>query len=93
VRKLPLGRLEINTAPEKELKMIRGVGPVMAAQIIAARPFRSFDDLKNVNGIGEKRGDHPALFSVTLAVDFGAHRAPLQQATDKKARAREDSNH
>jgi competence ComEA-like helix-hairpin-helix protein len=49
------GRIDINTATEKELRMIPGVGPVMAARIIAARPFRSADDLKKVNGIGDKK--------------------------------------
>jgi len=37
------------------LRMIPGIGPVMAARIVAARPFRSADDLKKVNGIGEKK--------------------------------------
>jgi competence protein ComEA len=53
--KVELGRIDINTATEKELKMIPGVGPVMASRIIAARPFRSADDLKKVNGIGDKK--------------------------------------
>jgi competence ComEA-like helix-hairpin-helix protein len=53
--KIGLGQIDINTATEKELKMIPGVGPVMAARIIAARPFRSADDLKKVNGIGDKK--------------------------------------
>jgi DNA uptake protein ComE-like DNA-binding protein len=53
--KIELGRIDINTATEKELRMIPSVGPVMAARIIAARPFRSADDLKKVNGIGDKK--------------------------------------
>ena len=53
--KIEPGRIDINTATEKELRMIPGVGPVMAARIIAARPFRSADDLKKVNGIGDKK--------------------------------------
>jgi competence ComEA-like helix-hairpin-helix protein len=53
--KIELGRIDIDTATEKELKMIPGVGPVMASRIIAARPFRSADDLKKVNGIGDKK--------------------------------------
>jgi DNA uptake protein ComE-like DNA-binding protein len=53
--KIELGQIDINTATEKELRMIPGVGPVMAARIIAARPFRSADDLKKVNGIGDKK--------------------------------------
>jgi DNA uptake protein ComE-like DNA-binding protein len=55
--KIALGKIDINTATEKELKMIPSIGPVMAARIIAARPFRSADDLKKVNGIGDKKYD------------------------------------
>ena len=47
--------------------MIPGIGPVMAARIIAARPFRSADDLKKVSGIGEKKyTQNPSVFSVAL---------------------------
>jgi competence ComEA-like helix-hairpin-helix protein len=53
--KAELGKIDINTATEKELKTIPGVGPVMASRIISARPFRSADDLKRVNGIGDKK--------------------------------------
>jgi DNA uptake protein ComE-like DNA-binding protein len=49
-----LGRIDVNTATEKELRMVPGIGPVIAHRIIAARPFRSPDDLKKVNGIGDK---------------------------------------
>lgn len=51
------GKLDINTATEKELRLIPGIGPVMAGRIIAARPFRRADDLKKVNGIGDKKYD------------------------------------
>jgi endonuclease YncB( thermonuclease family) len=53
--KTPLGKIDINTATEKELTTVPGIGHVMAARIIAARPFRSADDLKKVSGIGEKK--------------------------------------
>src|SRR5262249_19584070 len=53
--KTPLGRIDINTATEKELTTVLGIGHVMAARIIAARPFRSADDLKRVSGIGDKK--------------------------------------
>jgi DNA uptake protein ComE-like DNA-binding protein len=52
---IPLGYIDINTATEKELTTVPGIGHVMAARIIAARPFRSADDLKRVSGIGEKK--------------------------------------
>ena len=54
-KKIPLGNIDINTATEKELTTVPGIGHVMAARIIAARPFRSADDLKRVSGIGEKK--------------------------------------
>jgi predicted flap endonuclease-1-like 5' DNA nuclease len=50
-----LGKIDINTATEKELTTVPGIGYVMAARIIAARPFRSADDLKKVSGIGDKK--------------------------------------
>ncbi len=53
--KTPLGRIDINAATEKELTTVPGIGHVIAARIIAARPFRSADDLKRVSGIGDKK--------------------------------------
>ena len=48
-------KLDINTAAKEELERIPGIGPVTADEIIAARPFKTADDLRKVKGIGEKR--------------------------------------
>jgi DNA uptake protein ComE-like DNA-binding protein len=53
--KTQLGKIDINTATEKELTTVPGIGHVIAAHIIAARPFRSADDLRKVSGIGDKK--------------------------------------
>ena len=53
--KIPLGDIDINTATEKELTTVPGIGHVLAARIIAVRPFRSANDLRRVSGIGEKK--------------------------------------
>ena len=53
--KTHLGNIDVNTATEKELTTVPGIGHVLAARIIAARPFRSADDLKKVSGIGDKK--------------------------------------
>jgi endonuclease YncB( thermonuclease family) len=45
-------KLDVNTASSAELENIPGIGPVLAQRIIAARPFKSADDLQNVKGIG-----------------------------------------
>lgn len=51
------GLVHINTADEKELEALPGIGPVMAKRIVAYRkengPFSSVEELKKVRGIGE----------------------------------------
>lgn len=52
------GKININTAGYEELQRITGVGPVIAGRIIEYRqvngPFRSLEEIKKVNGIGDK---------------------------------------
>jgi competence protein ComEA len=51
------GPVDVNEASAEELQKVKGIGPVLAASIIAARkkqPFRSVDDLLRVPGIKEK---------------------------------------
>jgi len=51
----PQSLLDLNTATEKELQSIKGTGPVLAARIIAGRPYKNVDDLLKVKGIGQKK--------------------------------------
>ncbi len=53
--KSPQGSLDVNTATERELQFVRGIGPVLAARIIAGRPYETVDDLLKVKGIGPKK--------------------------------------
>ena len=46
--------IDINTASEKELQKIVGIGPALAQGITEARPFYSLEDLTKVNRIGPK---------------------------------------
>jgi len=46
--------LNINTASQRELERIPGIGPVTASRIIQQRPFADIEQLKSVPGIGEK---------------------------------------
>ena len=52
--KKPDKPVDINSATEKELIALPGVGAKTAKEIVAARPFKTIDDLKNVKGIGDK---------------------------------------
>lgn len=50
--------VNVNTASQAELEVLNGIGPAKAKAILDYRqkngPFKSVDDLKKVNGIGDK---------------------------------------
>ncbi|QCX76549.1 ComE operon protein 1 [Streptomyces sp. YIM 121038] len=55
----PTGPVALNTATAEQLDTLPGVGPVLAQHIIDYRTehggFRSVDELREVNGIGDRR--------------------------------------
>ncbi|MCU1276990.1 MAG: competence protein/ComEA-related protein [bacterium] len=63
--------VDVNGASVEELASLDGIGPKLGARIVAARPFRSVDDLAHVRGIGRRRLARlrPRLFLDEQAVD------------------------
>ncbi len=54
----PAGPVDLNTATVEQLDALPGVGEVTANRIVAyrtAHPFRSVEELRQVDGIGERR--------------------------------------
>jgi DNA uptake protein ComE-like DNA-binding protein len=53
--RLPRHVVDLGSAPVGEIEALPGVGPVLAARIVAARdraPFASLEDLARVPGVG-----------------------------------------
>jgi DNA uptake protein ComE-like DNA-binding protein len=48
-------KLNVNSATSEQLQGIPGIGNVLAGRIIAARPYKSADELRKVKGVGEVR--------------------------------------
>jgi DNA uptake protein ComE-like DNA-binding protein len=46
--------VDVNHADADELGSLPGIGPVIAARVIAARPYRSVEELERVRGIGPR---------------------------------------
>lgn len=54
--RVPACRVDLASAPAEEIAMLPGVGPSLAARIVAARaarPLRAFEDLAHVDGLGD----------------------------------------
>src|SRR5262245_43256309 len=48
-------RVDINNASQEAIETLPGIGPKIAQDIIAGRPYRTFADLDKVKGIGPKK--------------------------------------
>lgn len=56
VETIALGRkVRLNGASVPELEALPGIGPALAARIVAGRPYLAVDDLDRVRGIGPAR--------------------------------------
>jgi competence protein ComEA len=47
--------IDLNSADEKTLESLPGIGKSTAKAIIAGRPYKSIDDLKRVKGMSDKK--------------------------------------
>jgi competence ComEA-like helix-hairpin-helix protein len=64
-------RVDINNAPRETIETLPGVGPKLAQEIIAGRPYKSIADLDKVKGIGPKKLEQlrPRVFITPMRAD------------------------
>ena len=76
--KMPLraignGEIDINSADEKELQLLSGIGPTLARRIVESRPYGSVDELANVQGISKRLLDQIRPFLRADPADASAN--------------------
>jgi competence protein ComEA len=74
-------KVDLNTATQKELEDVKGVGPATAKKIIANRPYKNVDELKKA-GLSDKQ-----IKSIGPSVTVGAAPAPAAAPAAKPAPA------
>jgi competence protein ComEA len=77
----PKTLVDLNTASQKDLESLKGIGPATAKKIIDSRPYKSVEDLKKA-GVSEK-----TIESLKPLVKVGAVSAPAKPAADTKPAA------
>jgi competence protein ComEA len=68
--------IDINTADQKTLESLPGVGTSTAKAIIVGRPYKSIDDLKRVKGMSDKK-----INAIKDQITVGAAAATAAPAT------------
>lgn len=81
VRPLPTP-VDLNADPALRLQTLPGVGPALAAEIIAGRPYSGYDDLAKVRGLGPSKLD-----ALRGRLKFGAPSGSTPPKASEKARA------
>lgn len=86
-----IAAVNINTASKEELDALPGVGPVKAQAIVDYRkangPFKTIDDLKKVNGIGDATFEKLKSDITVSGRSSAAKAAPAPAAATAKAPA------
>ena len=76
--------VDLNTADEKTLETLPGVGKATAQAIIAGRPYKSVDELKRVKGMSDKKID---AIKNMVTVGGAAPAAAMPSAQEMKQKA------
>jgi competence protein ComEA len=71
--------IDLNSAPQKDIESLKGIGPATAKKIIENRPYKSSDELKKA-GLSDK-----TIESLKTLVKFGPALPPAKPTAETKA--------
>jgi competence protein ComEA len=75
----PKGHVDVNNDSSAQLETLPGIGPALAKEIVAGRPYTSMEDLKKVKGLGPTK-----LEALNGRIKFGdVKTAPAAKARTK----------
>jgi competence protein ComEA len=74
--------LDLNKASVTDLQTLPGIGPALAREIVAARPFKSVDELERIKGLGPAK-----IAAIKDRVTVAAAPTKPARATAKRAAA------
>ena len=80
-KKEEVKKIDINSATQKELETLSGIGPKLAQAIIAGRPYKKIEDILEVKGIGKKK-----LAKIKDLIEA----KPLKKKTEKQEETKEE---
>src|SRR5438105_4158227 len=83
-------KVDLNTATEKDLEALKGVGPATAKKIVENRPYASVDELTKA-GLTQKKIDALRPFvKASAAAAAAPSYAPTSQTTGRTATTRNE---
>ena len=81
--------IDLNSASEKELESIKGIGPAMAKKIIDGRPYKSVDELSKTGIPAKTIEAMKPLVKVGSSAQSTAPASPAKPAAPQKASAKD----
>lgn len=79
--------IDLNTADQKTIETLPGIGKATAKAIVAGRPYKSIDDLKRVKGMSDKK-----ITAIKDMVTVGGSSAAAPAATPSASEVKQKAS-